>query len=379
MFFCGEDGHIVIEEQSPDDFDTRLGKQLGGYVLAARVADGAMGRVFEGRHPENAARVAIKVLHEDVARDRVAVERFRREFESADEMDHPYVVKVLGFGATGDGSHFMTMEYLEGQELSKAMHGSEPMPLPRAVRVLCQVASALEYAHSFGFIHRDLKPDNVFLCDSPDGPIVRILDFGSVKLQMETGSKLTAVGTTVGSPYYMSPEQATGAGDVDQRTDVFALGAIFYEMLTNEVAFEGPSLAMILMKIMNENPPPPSTISSACPVILDDVLERALHKNKDQRFGSAKAFADAVVKSVGLEHDGEYWANASEQELISALAAATPEKPKAFGARETPTPPSMPAPTLSERPRPPSSSVPMVVSIALGVMLLGGVVMYLMR
>ena len=104
---------------------------------------------------------------------------------------------------------------------------------------MCQAALAIDHAHSFGFIHRDLKPDNIFLCKGEGGDNVRVLDFGSVKLQMETGPKLTAFGTTLGSPYYMSPEQAMGKQDVDQRTDVFALSAILYEALTGKIAFEG--------------------------------------------------------------------------------------------------------------------------------------------
>ena len=254
VFFCGEDGTITIEEQDPKDYDGRLGARLGGYIVVARVADGAMGRVFEGRHPETKARVAIKVLHTEVARDHVSVERFKREYESALELNHPHVVKVLEFGATSDGSQFLTMEYLEGEEVGKVLGRGQPMAHARIVRVVCQVALALEHAHSFGFIHRDLKPDNIFLCRTPNGDDVRVLDFGSVKLQVEMGAKLTAIGTTVGSPFYMSPEQAMGRADVDQRTDVFALGAILYEMLTDKVAFDAPNIAKILLRIMHEHP-----------------------------------------------------------------------------------------------------------------------------
>jgi len=256
VFFCGEDGAITIQEQDPKDADARLGQQLGGYVVVARVADGAMGRVYEGRHAENKSRVAVKVLHPQVARDNVSVERFKREYETANEMNHPHVVKVLEFGSTTDGSRFLTMEYLEGEELGKVLGRGTPVSHERIVRITAQIALALEYAHSFGFIHRDLKPDNIFLCRTEEGDDVRILDFGSVKLQMEMGAKLTAFGTTVGSPYYMSPEQAMGKADVDQRTDVFALAAIVYEMLTAKVAFEAPSLARILVRIMQEEPMP---------------------------------------------------------------------------------------------------------------------------
>lgn len=350
VFFCGVDGHIVIQDQPADDFDPRLGKQLGGYIVAARVADGAMGRVFEGRHPETKARVAIKVLHDHVAHDNVAVERFRREFETASEMDHPHIVKVLEFGETGDGSYFLTMEFLEGEELSKATAGG-PLPMAQALRILCQSAGALQHAHTFGFIHRDLKPDNIFLCRTDEGPSVRILDFGSVKLQMETGAKLTAIGTTLGSPYYMSPEQAMGASDMDQRTDVFALTAILYEMLTSKVAFEGANVAMILMKIMNENPPAPSGLNADCPASLDDVIDKGLAKEKGSRYSDAPALASAALKAVGLEIDVDKWASVSLAELETALSTATPAAAKPFGAPPSAAPPAS-SPRVDPEPDP---------------------------
>jgi serine/threonine protein kinase len=321
-FFCGADGNITVEDQTETGFDPRLGKQLGGYVVVARVADGAMGRVYEGRHPETRARVAVKVLHDHVARDRVSVERFKREYEAAHEMDSPYIVDALEFGPTSDGSFFMTMEYLQGQELSKAITQRQPLPKPRVVRTVCQIASALEHAHSFGFIHRDLKPDNIFLCDTAQGPAVRVLDFGSVKLQMETGAKLTALGTTLGSPYYMSPEQATGASDVDQRSDVFALGAILYEMLTGRIAFEAPSVAMILMKILNQSPAAASGMNSACTEAIDAVVDKALCKDKKARYGSAQELGNALLAACGLSGSIEEWSQRSEADVANALASA---------------------------------------------------------
>jgi serine/threonine-protein kinase len=332
-FFCGADGSITVQDQSEADFDPRLGKQLGGYIVVARVADGAMGRVYEGRHPETRARVAVKVLHEHVARDRVSVERFKREYEAAHEMESPYIVDVLEFGATTDRSFFLTMEYLQGQELSKAVVSRQPLAKPRIVRIVCQIASALEHAHSFGFIHRDLKPDNIFLCDTPSGVQVRVLDFGSVKLQMDTGVKLTALGTTLGSPYYMSPEQATGASDVDQRSDVFALGAILYEMLTGRIAFEGPSVALILMKILNQSPPPASGLNPECSAAIDAVIDKALRKDKKARYGGARELGEALLAACGLSGSIDEWAQRPEAEVASALAAAPPTPLPAAAAR----------------------------------------------
>ncbi|MCU0675050.1 MAG: protein kinase [Myxococcota bacterium] len=337
MFFCGHDGAITIQEQDATDFDRRLGTQLGDYVLAARVADGAMGRVYEGRHIQSKQRVAVKVLHDEVARDQVAVERFKREHETAAEMDHPGIVKVIDFGETGDGSWFLTMEYLVGEELSRALTKSGPFPLPRLVRVICQLCDALDHAHSYGFIHRDLKPDNVFLGrgeqgDRAQGDEVKVLDFGSVKLQMETGAKLTAFGTTLGSPYYMSPEQAMGKLDVDQRTDVFAAAAIAWELATGKVAFEGANVAQILMKIVNEDPAPPSQLTRGLSASFDDAVLRGVKKDKLKRPPSAGELANEIVKSLGLPGNAGTYAKMPESEIAAALAQATPPAAQPFGA-----------------------------------------------
>ena len=345
IFFCGHDGTITVQEQDKSDPDPLLGKQLGGYLVVAWVADGAMGRVYEGRHPETKSRVAIKVLHQRVLKDEVAVERFKREYESASELVHPNVIKVLEFGTTDEGSNFMTMEYLVGEELGKLLAREGTLSRARMIRVVAQTALALRYAHSFGFIHRDLKPDNIFLYRSADGDVVRLLDFGSVKLQVETGAKLTVLGTTLGSPYYMSPEQARGAADVDQRTDVFALSAIIYEMITGQVAFGAPNVAQILVKIMNEMPPAASTIKPDSPQSVDDVIEKGLRKKKARRYQSTVQLVEALIAAYGLSGTAEQWATIPEAEIAEALQQTVPPPPKPFGAFSIPPrAPSVPPP-----------------------------------
>jgi serine/threonine-protein kinase len=300
-----------------------------------------MGRVYEGRHVETKARTGIKVLHPDVAKDSVAVERFRREFETAQMLDHPHVVQVLDHGETGDGSWFMTMEYLHGEELSDVIRRIGALPPERTLRIASQIALALDHAHSFGVIHRDLKPDNIFLTEGEDGDVVKILDFGSVKLQMEMGPKLTAFGTTLGSPYYMSPEQAMGKQDVDQRTDVFALAAIVYEMVTGKVAFEGAAVAEILMKIVNENPPAASGVNATYPPALDDVIDKGLRKDKTRRYESTLALADAVASGFGLTPNVELWAAQGVGQTQREIDSASPPDPKPFGSSSV-APPAEP-------------------------------------
>jgi serine/threonine-protein kinase len=336
--FCGNDGTIVIQVPPAGQIaDARLGTRFGDYVVAAHVADGAMGRVYEGRHAQTKQRVAIKVLHPDVAKDKVAVERFKREFETAQGIDSPYVVRMIDFGETPDGSYFLTMEYLSGLELGALLRRDTTVPKARALRILAQMALGLEDAHSFGVIHRDLKPDNVFLVESPEGDQIRILDFGSVKLQMETGPKLTAFGTTLGSPYYMSPEQAMGKADVDNRTDGFALAAIFYEMLSGKIAFDGKQVAEILMKIVNSMPEPLSRVAPGMPPGLDELIEKGVAKDKKKRFGSTTELAAAAFQAFGLEATAdrasiEAWGKKPVAEIEAALATATPPAPAAYGA-----------------------------------------------
>jgi serine/threonine-protein kinase len=301
-----------------------------------------MGRVYQGQAADG-KRVAIKVLHPDVAQDMVAVERFKRESDTARELAHPHVVSVYDFAETPDGSYYMAMEYLDGEELSQALRREGTLSAPRVVRIVGQLAEALDHAHSFGVIHRDLKPDNVFLVKSPDGDVVKILDYGSVKLQMETGPKLTAFGTTLGSPYYMSPEQAMGKSDVDQRTDVFAIAAILFEMLTGKIAFEGANVAQILMRIMNEQPPGPSTMNGSVPAAVDDVVEKGLRKDKARRYASVSDLANALVTAYGLPGSAKEWAHKPIGEIAGGLNQATPAAPKPFGAASIP-PPSAHAP-----------------------------------
>jgi serine/threonine protein kinase len=369
--FCGECGSITIQEQLPNDPDARLGQRLGEYLVVARVADGAMGRVYEGRHFDTRERVAIKVLHAEVARDAVSVERFKREYESARDLAHPYIVKVIDFGATPDGSSFMTMEFLEGEELGKVLRRGSVLSPERLVHIFAELAVGLDHAHSFGVIHRDLKPDNIFLCRTADGDSVRILDFGSVKLQMETGPKLTAFGTTLGSPYYMSPEQAMGRADVDQRTDVFALAAILYECCTGKVAFDAPNIAQILMKIINQPVVPPSQLVQGLPPRLDDVVDKGLRKDKKTRYGSASLLAAGVCDAYGLEPDVARWAGSTLSQVVAALASTSPPAAGAFV--ESMRPPVEPL-RLSHQeslpPRPPQRSSSLVIGVAVGALAL---------
>jgi serine/threonine-protein kinase len=216
----------------------------------------------------------------------------------------------------------MTMEFLEGEELSLILAREGPMRPARTVRVVCQLALALHHAHHRGVIHRDLKPDNILVCAGTDGDEIRMLDFGSAKLEAASGPKLTALGTTLGSPYYMSPEQATEKLDLDSRTDVFALAAIMHELATGQVAFPGENVAAILMKIVGEEPPPVSASSPSYPWSFDHVVKKGLSKDKVNRFGTVLDLAEAMLRALDLDPGVERWASALAAEIEQALERA---------------------------------------------------------
>ncbi len=304
----------------------RTGQRFGGYTVGAHIADGSMGAVYEAHDDDTGERVAIKVLHPHVARDAIAAERFRREYETAHSLRHRYIIDVRDFGETDDGADFMTMEFLEGEELSLILAREASMQPARAVRMVCQLAVALHHAHAAGVVHRDLKPDNIFICAGPHGDEIRVLDFGSVKLQLETGPKLTMLGTILGSPYYMSPEQAMGRLDVDPRSDVFAQTSIMYELATGEVAFAADTVQDILNKIIAEDPPAVSIANPAYPWSFEEVIRKGLRKDKLERFGSSHELAEAMLGAFGLDPDVERWAGTPVDVIETAIDDA-PEPP----------------------------------------------------
>ena len=333
--FCPADGTGLITASmvpvaSTDD--ARIGSRLAGrYEVRRVVADGGMGRVYEGIDKQTNTRIAIKVLHDDVARDDVAVERFKREYELSASLPHDYIVNVLDFQRDPTLNVFLlVMEYLDGEELRLLLKREKSIPPERVLRMLSQVAIGLDEAHAKNFVHRDLKPDNLFLCGSREGDNTKILDFGSVKDKNKDAKKLTVLGTTIGSPFYMAPEQAQGLDTLDARADVFALAAITYECMTGSVPFEGNNGPSILLAIMTKEPDPPSEKARArgakfpVPPAMDAVMEEALAKNPNIRTRTVGALADAVGRAYGLTGDHRAWARTPQGELQRQLVECLP-------------------------------------------------------
>lgn len=325
--YCPVDGTALTSVTqvpvAPDENDTRVGQLLNErYQIRRVVADGGMGRVYEALDLVERRNVAVKILHGEVARDPVQVERFKREFSVSRLLPHDHIVEVMDFSELKDGSYALVMEYLFGEELSHALVREKFIPPGRLVRMISQIAVGLDKAHAKQLVHRDLKPDNVFLCQTPDGDIVKLLDFGSVKDKTEGAKKLTVMGTTIGSPFYMSPEQAQGLDTLDQRADIWALAAILYECMAGKVPFYGINGPQILLAILTKEAAPVSEVEGVkypIPPGLDAVLGKAFKKTASLRYSSVGEFADSFGRAFGLEGDHTSWATTPEGELSQRI------------------------------------------------------------
>jgi len=315
---------------APSASDPKMGALLcGQYQIRRVVADGGMGRVYEALDVKSDRNVAVKLLHSDVAQDAVSVERFKREFAVSQLVPHEHIVEVYDFQPTPDGSYALVMEFLYGEELRNTIKREKVLPASRVIRMLSQLALGLDGAHERRLVHRDLKPDNIFLCQTRAGDTVKILDFGSVKDKAENAKKLTVIGTTIGSPFYMAPEQAQGLETLDHRADVWALAAIAYECLTSEVPFKGNNGPAILLEILTKNPRPPSELSNnerfQIPPGLDAVMARAFQKAASHRIPSVGELADQVGLAYGLTGTHKEWACRPQDELEASIVSKLPQ------------------------------------------------------
>lgn len=274
-----------------------LGK---AYRIERALGAGGVGAVFEVTQLRTGRRYALKTLLPEMALRHGARERFQREAEVLASMGHAGIVSIHDFDTEADGTQFLVMDLLDGEDLSTRIAKVGALDLKTALRVMEEVASALAAAHARGIVHRDLKPANVFLT-TREGAEERamILDFGLAKNASNDSLHLTATGVGVGTPLYMSPEQARGA-EVDARTDVYALGTILYEMLVGEAPFIGPSLTAVIAQLLTDPPPRLSEhAAKPTPWMLDAVIEKALAKAPDDRYATVQALMEAVRAASG--------------------------------------------------------------------------------
>jgi len=282
------------------------GHLLGGtYRLGRMIGRGGMGQVYEGVQEPLGRRVAVKILHPSLTGDPVMLERFRREAEAAAALGHPNVVQVTDFQNIPDEGAFLVMEVLSGHPLNDLLESEGTLPQDRAAFIATQVLSALEAAHGAGIIHRDLKPQNIFLTEiSGVRDIVKLLDFGIAKL-LEEGdrTRMTATGMTLGTPAYMAPEMVRG-DELDGRADLYAVGAILYEMLTGRTPIKAPSMMAMFYAIMEQTPKPILALSPQVNPKLAHAVERAVAKDPADRFADASQMRQALMpfsRGQGLE------------------------------------------------------------------------------
>ena len=290
---------------SRDDLDPLVGHVIDGrYRLDSKLGSGGMGAVYRATRVSIGDAVAVKVLHEGRVTDPQAAERFRREAQTAARLKHPNAVGVYDFGVSPDGMMYLVMELVEGESLREAVERHGALPLAVVADVAAQVCSALDEAHRLGIIHRDIKPDNIVLQESRAGLRVKVLDFGIAKLHDAAQSKLTQTGGVIGTPHYMSPEQCMGE-DLDQRSDVYSLGVVLYEMLRGTVPFDSPTTSAVIVQQVTQAPPPLYAVAGGgiTPAV-ERVVMRALEKRREARPQTAAELArelsDAVHGTAGL-------------------------------------------------------------------------------
>ena len=273
----------------------------GRYRIDELIGEGGMGRVYLAEHVEIGKRVAIKILHPVYGRMPDLVERFRREARAASKIGHPHIVDVTDSGTTVDGSVYFVMEYLEGVELASVIDREGALDVARALRITTQICRALAAAHAVGIIHRDLKPENVFLTVREGAAdFVKVLDFGIAKsseAEEARGKRLTHPGMAMGTPEYMSPEQAAGR-PADERCDVYAVGAILYEMLTGAPPYDGDNFMEILTKKATVDPAPPSALRPEIPPMVEVLVTSAMARDPEKRPPSMEAFEYEVTKAL---------------------------------------------------------------------------------
>jgi eukaryotic-like serine/threonine-protein kinase len=278
----------------------------GKYELGGLIGRGGMGSVYECRHASLGTPVAIKFIDAEYANSNDAKSRFDTEARAAATIQSKHAIQIFDHGVTEDGRPYIVMELLVGEALDKRITRLGAISLPETALMIRQVARALSRAHERGIIHRDLKPENIFLVRGPDDDedVAKVLDFGIAKIKAAPGavgiSSSTKTGTLLGTPFFMSPEQARGLRTVDQRSDLWSLGVIVFKCVTGVLPFDGESLGDLLVKICTSPIPVPSQVVPSLPAHLDGWMIRALDREPDHRFQTAGELADSLGAIAGL-------------------------------------------------------------------------------
>jgi eukaryotic-like serine/threonine-protein kinase len=284
--------------------DPLIGQTIGNYEVKSKLGEGGMGAVYLAEHPLIGKKVALKVLHSEFSGNDDIATRFFHEAKAVNDIQHPNIVDILDYGVIPNQDRktvYFIMEFLDGQSLAHLVRAQAPLPAERALAIALQIADALAASHKQDIVHRDLKPDNVMLIPRGRVPdFVKVLDFGIAKLtgDQHPGSRRTRTGIVMGTPAYMSPEQCQGTGNVDHRTDIYALGILLYEMLTGRVPFLGEGFGEVLVQHITM---PPTRLSMITPIQphVEAMVLKALEKQPEARYPNMDEFMKALADPVG--------------------------------------------------------------------------------
>jgi serine/threonine-protein kinase len=305
---CPRDG-ARLEDVGGQSTDPLIGTVLdGAFRILREIGEGATARVYEASHVRlGKKRFAVKVLNPFYGAEPTALARFQREAAAAASIEHPGVVDVYDINRTADGRMYLVTELLEGRDLAALLEERGKLDVPLAVQIASELCRALAAAHALGIVHRDMKPDNVFVSGALDAPSIKVLDFGISKI--DDGANLTRTGMLVGTPAYMAPEQAAG-GKIDARTDIYAVGAILYRSLTGRKAFVAEDTAEVLSAILTEEPARPRSLEPSIPEALELVIQRAMSKQPEARHASALELERALAPFASQEASAQPGADA---------------------------------------------------------------------
>jgi eukaryotic-like serine/threonine-protein kinase len=298
----------MTERPIPASHRALVGQLIDGkYEVRSIIGSGGMGTVFEAKHVAIGRIVAIKALHPSQIDNATAVKRFHQEAWAAGSIGHPSLCEVYDVGLLPDRGPFIVMERLWGVTMAERLQQALRLPIREAVATIMHVLAGLDAVHERGIIHRDIKPENVFLAERKNQPLaVKVLDFGVSKViaggnnanEWDERSALTQTGIVMGTPYYVSPEQARALRDVDARTDLYSCGVVLYEALTGEIPYEANNFHALLLRILQGNPRSPREIRDEIPPELEAVIAKAMAADREQRYGTAREMSRALAPFV---------------------------------------------------------------------------------
>lgn len=292
--------------QATDPHSSLIGVTLvGRYQVIRKIGQGGMGAVYEALHLSIGKRVAVKVLLEKFAKREAIIARLEQEARLATSIRHQHIIDINDFGNTEDGQTFVVMELLEGESLAECLHREQTLPEVRILTIAAQAASALAAAHNAGVVHRDVKPENLFLLRRKDDDFVKVVDFGISKSlrssdpDVEQSPRLTQTGMVLGTPLYMSPEQARGDDDIDAGVDIYALGVIMYEASTGRVPFMGTNYLSVISQVLSEEAPMPRSLRPDLSEEFEAIVLRAMAKNRSDRYATANDLLADIQTLLG--------------------------------------------------------------------------------